>query len=146
MTTPGRLASRYGAASTRMESPMAVTPCPAGGGGALVVETEWVVVAGCAGWWPSTGTMAVTWEAGSAAEAVTSPKRPRAQTTALNTTAPASTHPDGRSEDSDQSWWRIRPHWRPRAPCRTGSSTKRQDSAAMMKVAAIWRTARSALG
>src|ERR1700728_904540 len=94
MVIPGREAWRYGAASTMIESPMTVTPCPGGGGPVVVVVpsgagpgTEVVVVG--RRW--AVGRMLVTREPGSAADASTTPNSPSAQTTALTPTTATTT-------------------------------------------------------
>ncbi len=90
--------------------------------------------------------MLVTWVAGSAASAETRPNRPTAHSTALTEMATASTQPGGVRWGQVHSWLRIRCHWRPSAPCRTGCSMNRQDRAASTSVAAICRLARTTLG
>src|SRR5450631_3844785 len=130
-----------------MESPSAVTPWPAGGAVVVVVlpsggTTTVDGAARCL----AVGTMLVTRGPGLAAEASTSPTMPRVQTRALSDAAPTTSQPNGRRRSQDQSCWRTRLHWRPRAPCRTGSSTYRQERAASARVTPIWRDDRTTLG
>src|ERR1700677_1037363 len=107
MVTPGSEAWRYGAASTMIESPITVTPCPAGGGPVVVVvppgagPVPGTEVVGPGRWW-GVGRMLVTREPGSAADASTTPNNPSAQTTALTATTPTTTQPTGRSRGHDQ--------------------------------------------
>src|ERR1700722_2417687 len=147
MSMPGSICWRYGAASIMTESPMAVTPWPAGGGavvggtvelpGAPVVVGPVVVV----GW--RGGGILVTFDAEAIGGADPAPERPTVQRTMLSETSPPTIHSTGVSRRHDH-WCRLT-RWksRPSAPWRTGCSMYRHDSAASPMEAAIWRTARS---
>ncbi len=114
----------------------------------VTVLTGWPgTVVGVVRWWCRGAVrMAVTWEPGSAADADTTPNRPRAQMAVLRATAQTATQPTGFKVGHRHWCCRILSHWRPSAPWRTGCSMYRHDRAAITRVAAIWRMSRTRLG